>query len=202
MKVCGMREAHNIDELCGTQIDWIGFILYPKSPRYIGDSPAPATRAGVKRVGVFVNATMEQIRGAVERHRLDIVQLHGQESCEMCSSLRCDGVMVVKAISVACEDDIELAHNYAPYVDYLLFDTKCRGYGGSGEVFDWTLLGCYRGATPFLLSGGITAEMSSLVLSISQGMPLMAGIDLNSRFEISPGVKDVQLLDSFIKEIV
>ncbi len=198
VKVCGMRDASNVEALSQLAIDMIGFIFYPKSPRFVGEV-APPTPEGVKRVGVFVNSSLSEILSRVERHKLDYVQLHSDESPAMCRELKQSGVGVVKAISISCADDLVRCAAYQGAVDYLLFDTKCSGYGGSGERFNWSLLSSYCGATPFLLSGGVDADSLSAIGAIDN--PAFAGVDLNSRFEVAPAVKDIAKLENFIEKL-
>ena len=200
-KVCGMRDADNIRGVDGLPVDWIGFIFWPRSSRYVSQKPAfLPTKA--KRVGVFVDADIEDVHQHIEDYALDIVQLHGHETPAYVSQLQ--GVKVIKAISVGSRDDIAAYKPYEGLVDYFLFDTKCKTVGGSGEHFDWTVLTDYVGETPYLLSGGIGPDDAARVrqfLAVN-GSPVgkCIGIDLNSRFEISPALKDVNQLKRFLYE--
>ncbi|MFR9619772.1 MAG: phosphoribosylanthranilate isomerase [Rikenellaceae bacterium] len=198
VKVCGMREAQNVADVAALHPTMMGFIFYAPSSRYVGDS-VPMTPNGVKRVGVFVNASVEEILERVERHSLDVVQLHGAEPVAQCEQLRGAGVEVVKAISVAAAEDVVCAALYDGHVDWLLFDTKCVGYGGSGVSFDWGVLDEYRGDTPFLLSGGVDETMVADICGLRHAS--FVGVDLNSRFELSPAMKDVARLEQFIKRL-
>ncbi len=198
VKVCGMREAENIAAVSQLGLQMMGFILFDRSPRYVSDV-APSTPLGVKRVGVFVNAQQQQIEEMVERHNLDVAQLHGSESVELCRELRSRGLMVIKAISISTHDDMKRTTEYDGSVDYLLFDTKCAEHGGSGRRFDWSILDSYCGTTPFLLSGGIDEESADEILTIQH--TAFAGVDLNSRFEISPALKDIDKLTRFLEKI-
>ncbi|WP_294083014.1 phosphoribosylanthranilate isomerase [Proteiniphilum sp. UBA5384] len=197
IKVCGMREASNILEVEHLGTDWMGFIFYPKSPRYVGET-LPYIPENVKRVGVFVNEDHERVLALAEKNRLDILQLHGDESPEICQKLREKGFLMVKAFGIATDKPFpsELIGQYEGCCDYFLFDTKTDLYGGSGKKFGWALLEEYRGETPFLLSGGISPKDVEAVKGFSH--PRCVGIDLNSGFEIEPTVKDVQLLQEFI----
>ena len=150
-----------------------------------------------KRVGVFVDEDIETVRQTADDYALDIIQLHGQESPDYAAQLR--EWEVVKAISVSSRDDIMTYKAYEGLVDYFLFDTKCKTVGGSGEQFDWTVLADYVGETPFLLSGGIGPDDVERVKAFHH--PRCVGIDLNSRFETAPGLKDVHKLKTFIKKI-
>jgi len=198
IKVCGMRDPQNIKEVAELGVNWVGFIFYPKSPRRILINYKLST-INCKRVGVFVNATFEQMMEAVATYQLDYLQLHGEESPELCFALQKRGISVIKAISVSSTEDIKSTEKYEGYVDYFLFDTRCEGYGGSGQQFDWSVLTAYKGKTPFLLSGGISPESVDALREFSH--PQFAGIDLNSGFEIEPGLKDVNKLRSFISQL-
>lgn len=193
-----MREPENIRQVIALGIDMIGFIFYPRSPRYVGDS-SPVGTPGVSRVGVFVNESEEAMIRYARRYELDTLQLHGDESPDCCGRMRSQGYRVIKALGISTDSDFEAAERYEGAVDFLLFDTRCEGYGGSGKTFDWALLNQYCGNTPFLLSGGLSSESLDNLKCIDN--PLLAGVDLNSRFEISPGIKSVELLKSFIDQI-
>ncbi len=196
VKVCGMREAGNVATVGSLAIQFMGFILFDRSPRYVADV-APETAAGIKRVGVFVNASEAEIAEQVKKQRLDFVQLHGSESAELCEALKRRGLGVIKAISIASPEDMRQTAKYEAVVDYLLFDTKCAEHGGSGRRFDWSILDSYSGATPFLLSGGIDEESAGEIRTINHNA--FAGVDLNSRFEAAPAVKDITKLKNFLK---
>ena len=152
IKVCGMREPENIRAIENTGADWIGFICYERSPRFVADTPAYLP-CHAKRVGVFVNAGFDTITARAEALRLDYVQLHGTESPELCLELRCHGFHLIKAFAPRTPADLEQTIPYLPLCDYLLFDTPSAGHGGSGKAFDWSLLRFYLGDVPFLLSG-------------------------------------------------
>lgn len=216
-----MRDAQNIREVSQLGVDMIGMIFYPKSPRYvemqsshagiipdyakedIGVSVSSKTPA---RVGVFVDDMVQNIVTRVVNYHLDYVQLHGNEPREMCENLRSTldpdirpGIKIIKAISVSDASDIQKYKEYVGAVDLFLFDTKCKTMGGSGQQFDWQVLEQYDGEVPFLLSGGIGPEDASCLHAFHH--PKCIGIDLNSRFEIEPGVKDVEKLKGFLNEI-
>ncbi|MBR4899014.1 MAG: phosphoribosylanthranilate isomerase [Prevotella sp.] len=215
IKVCGLREADNIREVAALGVDWIGMIFWPKSPRFVSMLPI---RAGLlpdeaplspltsllapKKVGVFVDPTAQDVITRVVSCGLDIVQLHGHETPTLIRNLRRtlgDGIKMMKAISVAETDDVATYKAYADCVDYFLFDTKCKTVGGSGEQFDWSVLQAYDGDVPFLLSGGIGPDDAMRVEAFHHEKCF--GIDLNSRFETAPGVKDVALLRQFINDL-
>lgn len=199
LKVCGMRDGENIRlvEGLGT-VDWLGFIFYPKSPRYITEMPQylPTSK---KRVGVFVNESRENISITVDRFSLDYVQLHGNESPEFCNNIRRDGIKTIKAFPLKHSYDLDIAKDYQTTCDYFLFDTKCSQHGGSGNQFDWDILKHYKGDIPFLLSGGINEYSAKNLHEIKH--PQLAGYDINSRFETSPGLKDVERIKRFINEL-
>ena len=198
VKVCGMREPDNIRDVEMLGIDWIGFIFYPKSPRFVRDQ-AIAKANFVKRVGVFVNASHEQIMETATSFGLDYLQLHGNESPDDCYALQKRGYAVIKAISIYSAEDLEQTKEYEGRVDYFLVDTNCNSYGGSGQQFDWDILTTYTGNTPFLLSGGINPGSAAAIRKFRH--PLFAGIDLNSGFESEPGLKDTEKLKDFIETI-
>lgn len=189
-----MKNPCNISDATKLKIDMMGFIFYPKSPRYV-ENNIPDTPAYIQRTGVFVNAYGSTIYETAKKYNLTHIQLHGYESPMFCKKIRQPGFKVIKAISVLTPEDINLASEYEGSVDYLLFDTKCSGYGGSGKKFKWSLLSSYQGKTPFLLSGGIGLDDAEQICAFTH--PCFAGIDLNSGFEISPGYKDIQKLRRF-----
>lgn len=197
IKVCGMREAENIRAVEQLGADWMGFIFWPKSSRYVAGLPAYLP-THAKRVGVFVDADTEDVLQHVSDYGLDLVQLHGHESSEYVKKLR-GKAGIIKAISVSSREDIAAYKAYDGLVDYFLFDTKCKTVGGSGEHFDWTVLDGYDGQTPFLLSGGIGPDDAERLQSFQH--PRCIGIDLNSRFELSPALKNTTTLQAFIKQI-
>ena len=201
LKVCGMRDPENIRQAAALGIDWMGFIFYAGSPRWVmANRPVPVLdTSSLKRVGVFVNATPAEMMETAARFRLDYLQLHGDETPDDCHALQKRGYSLIKALSIASEDDLRQTAAYEGRVDYFLFDTKCKGHGGSGRQFDWSLLDAYTGETPFLLSGGIRPESVLAIRSIRH--PRLAGLDLNSGFELAPGLKDIEKLKKFIHEI-
>ncbi|MGM9840764.1 MAG: phosphoribosylanthranilate isomerase [Candidatus Limisoma sp.] len=200
-KLCGMRLDDNIRRAERHDLDWMGFIFWSGSKRYVGERIAYVPEH-VRPFGVFVNADLDEIVATVAANRLGGVQLHGAESVDFCRRLRQllpDGVLTVKAISVSGAADAQRASAYDGSVDYLLFDTHCGGYGGSGTSFDWGVLDNYTGRTPFLLSGGIGIDCVEALHRFSH--PRLAGVDINSRFELEPGVKDIDLVADFLNQI-
>lgn len=230
-----MRDTENIREVSQLGIDMMGFIFYPKSPRYVqmlnskaGIIPdyseermqrmAALTRDGecsldeeqmthrVKRVGVFVDDMPQNIVTRVYNYGLDYIQLHGNEPRETIENLRATldpdikpGIKFIKAISVSTVDDVKKYKEYVGAVDLFLFDTKCKTMGGSGEQFDWQVLDAYDGDIPFLLSGGIGPDDAERVNTFQH--PQCIGIDLNSKFEIEPALKDVDKLREFLLKV-
>lgn len=201
-----MREPDNIREVATTGIDWMGFIFYARSPRFIGNESDEETarieairESSLRTVGVFVNATSEYMQEMAQKYTLDYLQLHGNESPEACYELQKRGYAVIKAFSIASEEDLAATVGYEGRVDYFLFDTKCNNYGGSGKQFNWSVLAAYTGQTPFLLSGGIQPESVEAIRNFRH--PRFAGIDLNSGFETEPGVKNARQLKTFIEKI-
>lgn len=191
IKVCGMREPENIRQVAALQPDYMGFIFYRGTPRYVGDDftiPADLPRA-TRRVGVFVNATTSEVLAQARRHNLDLVQLHGDESPGQCGNLRAAGLGVIKVFSVGDDMDFRVTEVYASAVDYFLFDTKGKFYGGNAVAFDWRILSRYDQEVPFFLSGGITPE-NVPGISLLKGLNI-AAIDVNSGVEVSPALKDV-----------
>lgn len=219
IKVCGMRDGRNISDVVAAGANWIGMIFYPKSPRYVAMIPSFAgilpdkavngtvdSNVTAKRVGVFVDDMAQNIITRVVNYKLDMVQLHGQETPTFIRNLRATidpdihaGLKFIKAISVSKADDLALCDQYDGVADYLLFDTRCDTMGGSGRQFDWSVLENYHGKTPFLLSGGIGPGDAKAVKTVNH--PLMIGIDLNSRFESAPAVKNVEMIRTFINQI-
>ena len=197
-----MREADNIRQVEALGIDWLGFIFWPKSSRFVHERPAYLP-ANAKRVGVFVDADIEVVRETAAAYCLDIIQLHGKESPAYIKHLRslCSDhvAVIVKAFNIATPEDLEQTEPYEGITDYFLFDTKAKMVGGNGTQFDWTVLNDYQGNTPFILSGGIGPDDAEKVKAFHH--PMLAGIDLNSRFETVPAHKDVNLLRTFIETI-
>lgn len=195
MKVCGMRDPGNIAEVSQLHPDFLGFIFYPPSPRYVGeDFKMPTLPADIRRVGVFVNEANAVILQMVRDHSLDFVQLHGHESVDQCRELKAKGVGVIKVFSVDDEMDFEITHGYRDTVDYFLFDTKGNLYGGNAMRFNWDVLARYDLNVPFFLSGGIAPEHVSDIKRL-ENINLVA-IDVNSGVEVRPGLKDPRRIEA------
>ena len=203
VKVCGMRDANNIRALEKLDIDWIGFIFYSGSPRYVPDEEVfcEAIRSCAKvKIGVFVNEQPEEILRKYKKYNLNFVQLHGDETPDVCRQLREANCAVIKAFSVSSEADLLQTNEYEPYADYFIFDAKGSQRGGTGKRFDWSVLQAYTGNVPFLLSGGISSEHIAELNELKH--PKMAGIDINSRFELAPALKDTSKIEIFIKNLL
>lgn len=204
LKICGMK--HNIAEVAELQPDYLGFIFYDKSPRFF-EGAIHSLTPGTKQVGVFVNATLEEILNKVEQYKLDVIQLHGEESANFCIQLKtkcqaelveASSIEIWKVFSIKDKFDFEVLKPYENVVDKFLFDTKGKEKGGNGITFNWEILKKYPSKKPFILSGGIGLdEIDSLKKLLKTGLPLHA-IDVNSKFEIEPGMKDVSTLKKFI----
>lgn len=192
-----MRDSENIRAIEQTKADLMGFIFHPKSPRFVASLPEYMPKKQ-KRVGVFVNASLEQILAKAQKFSLEYIQLHGDEPPAFCSELKNRGLKVIRAQRIANADDIIRAESYN-MADLMIFDTKTQLYGGSGKKFNWQLLENYKGCVPFLLSGGIRSDTFEEIKAFFH--PQFAGIDLNSGFEISPALKDVGKLNNFIEKI-
>jgi phosphoribosylanthranilate isomerase len=199
IKVCGITQLKQLQQLDGLNIDFAGLIFHKESPRYvvgkISKEELQSTDFDIKKVGVFVNAGYDEIIEMVEDYGLDVVQLHGEESPELCEQLS-DDVEVIKAFSIGEGIDSidELVADYDEVCDYYLFDTASKDgkAGGTGEKFDWKLIAKSKIEKPFFLSGGISVEDVAKIKAFKH--PDYFGIDVNSRFEKSPGVKDMALL--------
>ena len=200
LKVCGMKYPDNIRQLIELKPDFIGFIFYNKSKRYVNNE-LEIKRLGilksVKKVGVFVNSTIEEVQEKEKSFKLDFVQLHGDESPEFCLGLKKSGIKITKAFQVDEAFDFSLLKQYETVCDYYLFDTKTKLYGGSGEKFNWKILEKYDNQKPFFLSGGIDIDDVDEIKKL-KNLNIYA-IDINSKFEINPGYKDIQKIKKFIK---
>ena len=198
IKVCGMTDGENIRQTEQLGVDFIGFIFYPRSPRFLFERPTYLPVRS-QRIGVFVNESKDNILMYADRFGLNYIQLHGNESPEYCHNLQATGMKLIKVFSIATPRDLSSVSAYEGLCQYYLFDTKTPQYGGSGNQFDWTLLNRYTGNTPFLLSGGINQYSAAAIRNFHH--PRMAGVDINSRFESSPGLKDIGRIQTFISEL-
>jgi phosphoribosylanthranilate isomerase len=203
IKVCGMRDPENVREVSQLRPDFLGFIFYPASKRFVGENADVAMFQNVprkiKKVGVFVNEDNEKIMEWAYRYDLDFVQLHGSETPKDCRTIRSAGYQVIKAFGIDPAFNFTTLVPYLQFCDYFLFDTKSSQFGGSGQKFNWEKIREYKYNVPFFLSGGIGPEDHTLILEIHH--PAMVAIDINSQFEIEPGLKNVSLVRNFIKKL-
>jgi phosphoribosylanthranilate isomerase len=203
IKICGMRDPDNITGISGLMPDMMGFIFYRHSKRYAGKSLDLSLLKElphqIKKTGVFVNEPIDKIINTVSVYCLDFVQLHGNETPELCRALKKKGIGVIKSFSISKNYDFEQCSVYVQCTDFFLFDTYTFGFGGSGVKFDWDELKNYKVGHPFFLSGGISPDDLNNISSISANG--FYGIDLNSRFENKPGIKNYDTLKSFISAL-
>jgi len=203
IKVCGMRQRENIEQLVRLNPDYIGFIFYQQSKRYVGDQIAedllnliPHT---IQKVGVFVDEPVNSLIEKYHLNRLDMIQLHGNESPDYCYKLKEMGIQAIKAFKISDDFDFVSIAVYKSSCAYFLFDTAGKTVGGTGIKFDWSLINKYTGGRPFFLSGGIESSDGQLIRNISH--PDLFGVDVNSGFETEPAIKDILKISSFISEI-
>jgi phosphoribosylanthranilate isomerase len=201
LKVCGMREPANISEVAVLNPDYMGFIFYFKSSRfvemmvfYVGQR---LKQQGIEPVAVFVNPSVAYVLHIREKYGFTHVQLHGRETPQTCAELQSMGLQVWKAFSVEKPEDLLKTKDYEGTCSRYLFDTKSNLPGGSGKQFDWSILDNYTGETPFFLSGGIGPDDVERIKGFSH--PKLVGIDVNSKFETRPAHKDATLLQHFIQ---
>jgi phosphoribosylanthranilate isomerase len=204
LKICGMRDTENITHLLALQPDYMGFIFYEKSKRFVGEELdedlLKSFPMNTKKVGVFVNAQPAYILEKVRKYQLDFVQLHGEELPDFCKNLRLKGVNVIKAFSLDENFNFSQLNNFKPWCDYFLFDTKGEQKGGNGIAFNWEILNRYDNEKPFFLAGGIDLENADEAFSLSEKYKIHA-VDVNSKFEIEPALKDIEKLRELINII-
>ncbi|MCF6279176.1 MAG: phosphoribosylanthranilate isomerase [Flavobacteriaceae bacterium] len=221
IKVCGMRDSDNISELVKLTPDYIGFIFYDKSKRFVANFPEVTIPKSIKKVGVFVNETIEGVITKTTKYDLQVVQLHGDETPQFCKELkimftersRSDNqtsnnsisttlnlqIEIIKAFAVDTGFDFSKTNTYKDSCDMFLFDTKGKDYGGNGLKYDWSILKKYEGKTQFLLSGGINENDVELIKEFHHRK--LVGVDLNSGFEDAPAIKNIKKLKKFITNI-
>lgn len=208
IKVCGMRDAQNIRDVATLDIDMMGFNFWPKSKRFVNNEQMRAVTLPerIKKVGLFVDEMPQTIITYVYRYALDYIQLHGSETPELIENLRhtlvpdiAPKVKIIKAFGISTTEDLEQVKAYDGIADLFIFDYKSPGKGGSGKHFDWTVLDSYHGSTPFLLSGGIGPDDAEAVKAFRH--PMYIGVDINSKFETAPALKDVDRLRKFVNTI-
>ncbi len=203
IKVCGMKIPENIEAVSGLKPDLMGFIFYPPSKRFIGldfeSSHLKSIEKSILKTAVFVNATIDEVLEFAKVYDMQAVQLHGSESPEFCQQVKDAGFFTVKAFGVDDEFDFSTLNPYQNHIDLFLFDTKTEQHGGSGKAFNWQVLDNYKLEKPFMLSGGISLGNLDDVLTLKH--PQFYGIDINSKFEVEPGLKDMEKLETAFKKL-
>ena len=194
LKICGMKYPENILEVSQLLPDYLGFIFFKKSSRFF-DGKIPKIPNSIKKVGVFVNTSLEEINGKIKKYNLDLIQLHGNETPAFCENLKQDKIEIIKVFSVDDDFDFEILNEYENVCDYFLFDTKGKLHGGNGFTFNWQILEKYKSKKPLFLSGGIGIEEIENIKKLNL---TIYAIDVNSKFEIEPGLKNIKLLQDAI----
>ena len=191
LKICGMKYSQNILEISELLPDYLGFIFYEKSSRFF-DGEIPEIPKSIKKVGVFVNVSFEEIISKITKYNLDLIQLHGNESPEFCQNLKNENIEIIKVFSVDDDFDFEVLNDFETVCDYFLLDTKGKLPGGNGVTFNWEILKKYKSKKSLFLSGGIGIEEIKMLQShISTSKLPIYAIDINSKFEIEPGLKNI-----------
>ena len=201
LKVCGMKYQDNIKQVAALQPDYLGFIFYEKSARNFDSESIPQLPKSIKKTGVFVDADLDLVVDYIKKHDLQAVQLHGKESPEYCEKIKSEGIEVIKVFSIKDAFDFSVLNPYVAFVDYFLFDTKGKLPGGNGYTFDWNVLNNYPSEKPFFLSGGIgLSEVEDIKkFAKSKASKYCYALDVNSKFEIEPGLKNIDDLKKFKK---
>lgn len=198
VKVCGLTLSDQMDSL--NDADYLGLIFVSDSPRNAFNSDADSIRLiSTQKVGVFVNSTIQEILDKITLFGLSVIQLHGNESPQFCRELTNRGIRVWKAFPVNESDDLGIVSVYEGCVERAVLDTQCLSKGGSGLKFDWAILDKYSSSLPFMLAGGISPDDVVSIKAITH--PGLAGVDINSRFELSPGIKDIESIHKFINSV-
>ncbi|WP_449489498.1 phosphoribosylanthranilate isomerase [Winogradskyella litoriviva] len=200
LKICGMKYKDHIEAVANLQPDFLGFIFYNKSARNF-DSIMPDIPKSIKKVGVFVDEKLETVKETIEKYNLQAVQLHGNETPEYCAQI--NNVEVIKVFSIKDEFNFDVLQPYEKACDYYLFDTKGKLPGGNGYTFNWNVLKHYPSTKPYFLSGGIGLNEIESVLSFlrRQESQYCYALDVNSKFEIEPGLKNIEELEKFITHL-
>ncbi|MBC7389826.1 MAG: phosphoribosylanthranilate isomerase [Opitutaceae bacterium] len=200
-----MKLEENIASVALLQPDFMGFIFYPSSPRDVSTSLTIEILGKISKeiniVGVFVDETLENVLAISHKFGFKYVQLHGRETVEYCKTLGQKGLKIIKVFSIKSEDDFKDIEQYNDVCEFYLFDTKSPKHGGTGQKFDWKLLEKYNGQKHVFLSGGISSDDVELVHEVFRKFSFIKGLDLNSKFEISPALKDSDKLEKFIKSV-
>lgn len=197
LKICGMKYPENILQASKLLPDFMGFIFWEKSARYF-DGDIPKLPESIQKVGVFVNEKIENIIGKIQKHQLQIIQLHGNESAEYCSELKKQNIEIIKVFSIENDFNFEELKPFEAVADYFLFDTKSKLPGGNGIKFNWQILKNYPSKKPFFLSGGIGIDEIENIKNLN--LPIFA-IDINSKFETEPGLKNIRSIKQFKEKL-
>ncbi|MDA0177218.1 phosphoribosylanthranilate isomerase [Mesoflavibacter profundi] len=210
IKICGMKYQDNINQVAALQPDYLGFIFYEKSSRFF-EGVIPKLAKTIKKVGVFVDASLDFVLNQIKTHQLNVIQLHGKETPEFCNELRqavldsaSHTVEIIKVFSIKDHFDFSVLQPFENICDYFLFDTKGKLPGGNGYTFNWDVLKNYPSTTPYFLSGGIGLDEVETILSFLQKKEskYCYAIDVNSKFEITPGLKDIEALEKFKEKLI
>tara|TARA_R110000850_G_scaffold277151_1_gene424824 strand:- start:16101 stop:16736 length:636 start_codon:yes stop_codon:yes gene_type:complete len=203
IKICGLKDPENIRQVSEANPDYMGFIFYPKSPRFVGEKFSKNTLGiipeSIVQTAVFVDESVGNIMNIVNNYGFEAIQLHGNESPEICKQLKELKLTVIKAFAMDKAFDFKTLAPYETYCDYFLFDTKTQAFGGSGKTFDWTLLSQYQLETPFFLSGGLGVENLDAILKLRHD--ILHGLDFNSKLEDAPGLKNIQMINKVLDTI-
>ncbi|WP_040756595.1 phosphoribosylanthranilate isomerase [Winogradskyella psychrotolerans] len=201
LKVCGMKYKENLEAVANLLPDYLGFIFYKKSARHF-DSSIPELPKSIKKVGVFVDEELEIVKDTIKKFNLQAVQLHGHESPEYCAAI--NAVEVIKVFSIKDEFNFDVLQPYEDVCDYFLFDTKGQLPGGNGYTFNWNVLEQYPSTKPYFLSGGIGLHEIEKIKEFkeSPASKYCYAIDVNSKFEIEPGLKNVEELKTFKHNVI
>ena len=200
IKVCGLNNKTDLLSLSQLNIDFFGFIFYEKSPRYFFDNPVDLNK-DLNSVGVFVNESIKKVTNIVESLSLKYVQLHGDEDVNYCNQIK-KKCKVIKAFRIDKEINIDLIKKYYSCCDLILFDTLTKKYGGSGKKFDWDILMNSKIEKNFILSGGINFDDIEKINYLKSKSSFFYGVDINSKFEFTPGKKDIKKIEEFLKNII
>ena len=195
-----MKLTENRQEVEKLNVDFMGYIFYAPSKRFVGVTPETGLFNSEKpKVGVFVDENAFKILALARKLGFEWVQLHGNENPKTCQMLKRQGMKIIKAFNVDGDFNFKTTQPYEKVSNFFLFDTKTKGHGGSGQKFDWAILEKYDGHIPFFLSGGIGPDDAESILNINH--PKLTGVDINSGFEDEPGTKNIEKLKKFIEKI-
>ncbi|AWM14819.1 N-(5'-phosphoribosyl)anthranilate isomerase [Flavobacterium sediminis] len=203
LKICGMKDPENIQEIAALLPDFLGFIFWEPSRRFCNLETLPDLPENIQKVGVFVNPGLMEVFLTVKKKQLDYIQLHGNEKPEFCKKLKKLDIKIIKAFSVDENFDFKIMKKYLDAADYFLLDTKSKNPGGNGVTFDWKLLEQYPYDKPYFLSGGIGLEQVKQLETFlkTKAAQHCLAVDINSRFETAPGIKNVEQLNQFQQQI-